>query len=295
MKPSPAGNIPRRTRGGRAVSIVGGFTLIELLVAAVVFLILAILIAQLISSATLITGLSNKKQSADAQARTILARMALDFGKMLKRSDVDYELTKQPGNDRMAFLAEVAGYYPPTASPSPLSVVAYRLTSTNSGFEGFQRYGKGLSWLTDASGEAAPVFHQKIATFSPEAVSSGASDEFEEIGPGVIRFETIYLLKNGKLSETPWDANAGHGTVDGLKDVAAIGVVLAVIDPTLIGRLTPDEIRALAAKLADFSSASMPAMGDLERSWQQTADADGVTRKSGGAVRIHARYFPLNP
>jgi len=271
-----------------------GFSLIELLTAAVVFVILGVLIAQLLSSATLITGLSNKKQVADAQARTIFSRMALDFGRMLKRSDMEYYLQRQPGDDRLAFLSEVSGYYPSTATPGTLSVVSYRMGSSPGEYKGLERYGKGLSWLTDASGETPAVFRSAIGTFAPEAVGSAVSSEYEEIGPGVIRLEYFYLLKNGLLSEVPWDVSAGHSQVDGFKDVAAICVVIAVIDPSVIGRITPAEIQALAAKLPDFTAASMPTLRDVEKSWQQAVDGDDFTRKSGGAVRIHARCFPLN-
>jgi hypothetical protein len=270
-----------------------GFSLVELLTAAVVFVILGILIAQLLSSATLATGLSNKKQVADAQARMIFSRLAFDFGRMLKRPDVRYYLEKEAGDDRMAFVAEVSGYYPSTATPGTLSVVSYRMGEAPDEYKGLERYGKGLSWLADTSGETPAVYHQDIGTFCPEAVSTTASTEYEEIGPGVIRFEYFYVLKNGQLSEVPWDASAGHTKVDGFKDVAAVCVAMAVIDPSVIGRVTAGEIRALAAKFPDFTVSTMLSPGDLERTWQEVVDSDDFTKKSGGAVRIHARCFPL--
>jgi type II secretory pathway pseudopilin PulG len=278
----------------RRYSRAAGFTLIELLTAAVVFVILGVLIAQLLSSATLITGLSNKKQVADAQARMIFSRMALDFGRMLKRSDVEYYLQRQSGNDRLAFLSEVSGYYPSTATPGTLSVVSYRMGQTPGEFKGLERYGKGLSWLADASGETPAIYRNAISTFAPDAVGSAASSEYEEIGPGVIRFEYFYLLKNGQLSEVPWDVSAGHSNVNGFKDVTAICVVMAVIDPSVIGRVTPSDVQALAAKLPDFSASTMPTLRGVEKAWQEVIDSDDFTRKSGGAVRVHARCFPLN-
>lgn len=279
---------------GRHRHQAAGFSLIELLTAAVVFAILGMLIAQLLSSATLITGLSNKKQVADAQARMIFSRMALDFGRMLKRPDVEYYLQRQNGNDRMAFLSEVSGYYPSTATPGTLSVVSYRIGTAPGEFKGLERYGKGLSWLADASGETPAVYRHGIGTFAPDAVSTAASTDYEGIGPGVIRFEYFYLLKNGQLSEVPWDASASHTKVDGFRDVAAICVVMAVIDPSVIGRVTAGDVEALAAKLPDFTTGAMPSLREVERIWQQAVDNDDFTRKSGGAVRIHARCFPLN-
>ena len=74
---------------------------------------------------------------ADSQARQLLDRMAVDFAQMVKRSDVDYYVKSsaasplrhvlQPGNDQIAFYSAVPGYYPPTGSQSPVSLVAYRV------------------------------------------------------------------------------------------------------------------------------------------------------------------------
>ena len=264
-----------------------------MLTAGVVFVVLGVLIAQLLSSATLVTGLSNKKQEADAQGRHIFGRMALDFGKMLKRPDVKYHLQKQTGNDRLAFLAEVAGYYPSSATPGALSVVSYRMDEGAGDFKGLERFSQGLSWQQDSTGLAPAIFHREISALSPDAVSTARLDDYEEIGPGVLRFEYFYLLKNGTLSENPWDASAGHSAADGFQDVSAICVVLAVVDSAVIGRVTPGEMRTLAGKLEDFSP-TMQSLGDLERSWQQTINSDSFSQKSGGSVRILSRCFPLN-
>lgn len=269
------------------------FSLIELLAAAVVFVILGLIIAQLLSSATKLTGLSNKKQEADVQARLIFSRMALDFARMLKRPDVEYFLPRQAGNDRMAFLSEVTGYYPPAASPGAVSVVAYRLGESTTEFKGMERLSKGLSWINDATGEAPVVFHEDIGTIFPPAVGTAAASEYEEIGPGVVRLEYFYVLKNGKLSENPWDADQGHSAVEGFRDVAAICVAIAVVDPAVFSRIAPPEVLALAAKLPDFSASSMQTMGDLEKAWQAAVNQDSFSRKSGGTVRIHTRCFSL--
>jgi hypothetical protein len=278
-----------RRKGDRS-----GFSLIELLTAAVVFVVLGVLIAQLLASATQLTGMSNKKQVADAQARMIFSRMALDFGKMLKRPDVEYHLHKPAGNDRLAFLSEVSGYYPAAADPGTVSVVSYRMGGSAGEFKGLERLGKGLAWMADASGQPPVIFHRELGAFCPEALSSAESSEYEDIGPGVIRLEYFYILKNGQLSEVPWDASAGHTEVAGFRDVSALCVVMAVIDPGVMSRMTDAEVLDLAAKLPDFSTSATPAPGDLEKAWQEVVDADTFSQKSGGAVRIHARCFPLD-
>ena len=278
----------RRRRSG-----VQAFSLIELITAAVVFLLLGVIIAQLLSSTTKLTGLSNKKQEADVQARLVFSRMALDFAKMLKRPDVGYYLLRQPGNDRMAFLSEVTGYYPSAANPGALSVVAYRLGESATEFKGLERLSKGLSWIGDATGESPAVFHQDIGTIFPAAVGTTAAPEYEEIGPGVFRLEYFYVLKNGRLSEDPWDVDQGHSAVEGFRDVESVCVAIAVVDPAVFSRVTPAEMRALAAKLPDFSATDMPTMGELEKAWQAAVNQESFSQKSGGTVRIHTRCFSL--
>src|SRR5437879_8240199 len=79
----------------------------------------------------------------------------------------------------------------------------------------------------------------------PSAVSSSAIDSsYEVIGPQVFRFEYYYLLKgqvvngttyNPIFTDTPWDTNPNlvplHTNVSGMRDVAAVVVDIAVIDP----------------------------------------------------------------
>lgn len=283
---SPAGK--RRSKASPA-----GFTLIELLTAGVVFIILGVILVQLLNSTTTITGISNKKQAADAQTRMIFSRMALDFSKMLKRSDIEYFFLKQNGNDRLAFIGEVTGYYSASAQPGALSVVSYRMGNSPDSHQGLERFSRGLSWLSDASGEPAPVFRRAISEFCAEAISDAASSHYEELGPGVIRFEYFFILKSGALSAVPWDTGAGHIKEDGLRDVASICVVLAVVDPSIFSNVSPAEVHALTEKLKDFSP-SMQNPGELETSWQQVTDKDVITQKAGTSVRVHSRCFPLD-
>src|SRR5437764_7824862 len=126
------------------------FSLIELLVAVAVVAIMIVLLTGLMNNATAIARTGNKHIDTDTQARAVLDRMAIDFAKMLKRTDVDYYLKglasykahgnghgwgagkvgkDQLGSDQIAFFSQVPGYYPATASQSPLSLVAYRVNN----------------------------------------------------------------------------------------------------------------------------------------------------------------------
>src|SRR5438132_2334685 len=139
------------------------FTLAELLVSIAVVTLLVLMLTQLINSAAPIARAANKHIDTDAQARVVLDRMAVDFAKMLKRSDVDYYIkgptnytghgnghgygkkvqTGQQGSDQIAFFSQVPGYYPSSGSQSPFSLVAYRVNTTTYQME---RMGIGLLW-----------------------------------------------------------------------------------------------------------------------------------------------------
>ena len=71
---------------------IAAFTLAELLVTVAVLVLLVLLFTQLLNSLATITTLGHKQMDADAQARQLLDRMAIDFAQMVKRSDVDYYL-----------------------------------------------------------------------------------------------------------------------------------------------------------------------------------------------------------
>src|SRR5437879_10064965 len=72
------------------------FTLVEMLISIVVLALLILLVTQVVNTAATVVRPANKHIDTDTQARTVLDRMALDFGKMLKRTDIDYVI-KQPG------------------------------------------------------------------------------------------------------------------------------------------------------------------------------------------------------
>src|SRR6266581_7002321 len=149
----------------------GGFTLAELLVSVFVLVLLIFMFTQLMTSATAITRNDHKHVDTDTQARATLDRMALDFAQMLKRTDVDYYVKQRSGykghgnghgwgqgkngdkgSDQIAFFSHVPGYYPSGSTgeqQSPISLVAYRVTESNSNDPAYGRLvrmAKGLLW-----------------------------------------------------------------------------------------------------------------------------------------------------
>jgi len=219
------------------------FTLVEITVSMGVLLVLVVMIALLFNSATTITTQGNKHMDADAQVRTIFERMAIDFGQMLKRSDVDY-FFKDPNNpqtgagvganDQLAFYSEVPGYYPAGGAQSPVSLVAYRVNgnSNSAYYNQLQRLGYGLVWsgVTVSGTTATPMIYSAASTTAlpntislnwPSAVNRASysanyeDSNYEAAGPQVFRMEYYYVIRSQTLSNgtvlsstmsaTPWD------------------------------------------------------------------------------------------
>ncbi|PYL72664.1 MAG: hypothetical protein DMF26_16015, partial [Verrucomicrobia bacterium] len=201
----------------------GGFTLAELVVSMGVLALLIVLASQFFNSAATVTTLGNKQMDADAQARQLLDRMAIDFAQLVKRTDVDLFAKGtvapnsvggpmngtggQTNNDRIAFFSAVPGYYPTGSYQSPLSLVTYRVNSdsTSSSYDKMERMGKGLLWNAATPTPPPIVFMPlKISDTWPAATSGTLTDaNYELIGPQVFRFEYCYLRTDGTLSITP--------------------------------------------------------------------------------------------
>src|SRR5262245_34080385 len=357
---------------------IGGFTLAELLVSIGVVVIITLIASQLMTSATAITRTGNKHFDTDTQARVVFDRMALDFGQMVKRTDVDYYI-KQPnkynghgnghgcgrgknndkGSDQIAFYSQVPGYYPAgsAAEQSPISLVAYRVNETNNAGDRYgrlERLAKGLRWNgvdnTTGNGATYPIVFAtgQIAggttgncpyngTTGPWAVKApgwaaaicndngpnSQDGDYEVLGPGVFRFEYYYLLKNGRVTDWPWD-RSDYPTQQtiytpvalGLSQLRSIAVSIAVINPesrALIQQAASantayGNILDLAAELPDFKNScgrgnSQKSIGDLESEWKgiietiaQTGLISGgklIPREAAKGIRVYNRYFDL--
>jgi hypothetical protein len=314
---------------------VDAFTIAEILVTMGVLALLILLFVQLLNSAATMTTLGHKQMDADSQARQVLDRMSLDVAQMVKRSDVDYYLKSsasapfrrvlQPGNDQIAFYSNVPGYYPTTGAQSPVSLVAYRVNSdsTTAAYNEMERMGKGLVWNAVSNTDTPMVFMPipvasqislgdlpiptptptptpvQFAPAWPAAGNMAADVSYEVAGPQVFRFEYYYLLKSGAFSEIPWDTSAGHYSVEGMQDVSAIVVDIAVIDPKSKVLLTDPQIATLSTAgdanfLADYTAGMTP--GQLRTQWQNKVNAiTTLPRPALAGIRFYERYLYLSP
>ena len=135
----------------------------------------------------------------------------------------------------------------------------------------------------------------------------------------MFRFEYYYLLKNGKLTDIPWntDARPNQQTLTypdkiGLTDVESITVGIAVIDSAgraLIDAASSSSLDDLASDMADFRTSpgrgvgGRKNIGDLEASWQtslltdiaagQTSNGFPLPPEAAKAIRIYSKTFDL--
>jgi hypothetical protein len=158
-----------------------------------------------------------------------------------------------------------------------------------------------------------------LSTMAQPAVDPSSTDTpstYETIGPGVFRFEYYYLLKNGNLTDIPWDATARPTQTTltnpasiGLVDVEAIAVAIAVIDSAGRALIPTASLFDLASDMADFKTApgrgvgGKKNIGDLEYSWNtsllndisagQTSTGSPLPPEAAKAIRIYSRTFDL--
>jgi hypothetical protein len=299
---------PRRAVASRE----GGFTLAELLVTMSVLVLLVFLLTQLLNSAATTMTLGHKRMDADSQARQLLDRMAIDFDQMLKRTDVSYYVkttgNTQAGNDQIAFFSAVPGYYSQAGYNSNASLVAYRVNadSTSASYNNLERMGKGFPLSGAYTTAPIPLLFRDGTTNTtiqgvwPAAASSTTADsDYETAGSQVFRFEYYYLLSSSpsfgtpnQLSAGPWSSTDTFSV--SVKDVAAIVVAIAVIDPKSKVLLSNSDVAALAGTLPDFTTDWVP--GQLLMQWQANLDLNtiGLPRPAISGIRLYERYFYLS-
>src|SRR5437879_4374966 len=198
-----------------------------------------------------------------------------------------------------------------------------------------ERMGKALAWNGVFLGTPIPNSSLMSILFLPQtigglqppgpppgnwpwAVSSNAIDSsYEVIGPQVFRFEYYYLLTNGKFSDIPWDRDGGHNKVNGMQDIAAILVDIAVIDPRSKVLVSDCQLAQLNGGplptgcsppaqypvLIDWGDTSCAGCPD-QTQWQQTpglllaqwraaidANSIGLPLPVISGIRVYERYF----
>jgi len=277
-----------------------------------VLTLLLLLVMQLINSTSILTGNSNKRMAADSQARLLLDRMAQDFGKIVKRADVDYFFQTNADNDQMAFYSETTGYYPSGVTgntpKSGVSLVGYRV---NSNFQ-LERLSKSLVWngVTSSTigagglttSDIAMVFLPKTLTASWPKIADGSDDNYQVIADQVFRLEFQFLLKSytdstggtqpATLSLVPWDIRRSHTAPNGLGDVSAIVVTLALLDTTSRKIVQESQYQGMISALPDAGGTT-----SALQAWTDSGylTASNIPPQAAAQIRLYQRYFYLSP
>jgi prepilin-type N-terminal cleavage/methylation domain-containing protein len=178
------------------------FTLVEMLVSIAVLVLIMTFIAQMMNSVSLSTTLSDKHLDADAQARLVFDRMAMDIASMPLNNNLEYLFAKQgmkasPGggaelNDKMFFFSNAPAFFsssnaelfPSDSAIDPKSDIALIGYCINTGSNNtgntsvtpppycLQRLSKGLTWDQAYPSQGAPG-GPMFLTFPP--LSSGSN------------------------------------------------------------------------------------------------------------------------
>ena len=143
----------------------------------------------------------------------------------------------------------------------------------------------------------------------PQAADPSVQDlDYEEVGPQVFRFEYYYVLKGqaavkqqATLSLVPWYAAApiSHTAVNGMRDVAGIGVLIAVLDPKSRVLVSKDQLATLAGQMEDApdpanGGTAFTSPGDIEQQWMSVVNSSALPRSASAAIRVYTRCFYLN-
>jgi hypothetical protein len=301
-----------------------GFTLAEMLVATVVLIVIVLFVTQLVNHAAVIVGQATKHMDTESNVRPFFDRLAVDIDKMVKRTDVSYYLKNQSSgggtdiNDRMAFFSSAPGYYNDNGLSynSKYSLVAYRVNAdpTSASFNKAERMAKGLQlnggYNTDQnSAPGLPLlfldttFTTTIDTYWPAATkaspdpnyySTDPYQKYELVGPQVFRFE-YYYLTSGSPPLVAYPAGWTTANNINIKDIAAIVVAVAAIDPQSRKLLSETNVGGIARALPKFTSGGP---GALLAQWQNALNTDATIKAlpqpALQGIRLYERYFYLN-
>jgi competence protein ComGC len=248
------------------------------------------------------------------------------------------------GSDQIAFFSQVPGYYPDgytAGQQSPISLIAYRVNESNAGNQAarygrLERMAKGLGWnarynnpnqnspypIVFLPQTIAGVGAPWTAAINNDNSNASRDNDYEVIGPGVFRFEYFYLLKNGRVTDWPWDRfdfpdqlTINNPLKLGLSQIEAIAVAIAVINPEareLVQAVSSNagygDILDVAAELPDFKNScgrgnGQRTVGSVEAQWKGVVESIAQTGhtpqgklipgEAAKGIRIYTRYFDL--
>lgn len=269
----------------------GGFTLVEVLVAVAVLAMLVLLVAQMVNGAMRITSGGRKLMDADDEARLAFEMMGADISRIAKFPGIEPSFSNNvAGNDSFYFFTTAPGYFSgPSAQRSDTTLVGYRITS-----HGLERYAKALAW--------------DDIDYSISSTAVLSDSNCHVIAPSVFRMEYALLMKPGSINGTNGansqavtnginsyskTNNAGQG----LRDVSAVVVAIAVLDPTSRKTVSPLAMETMAADIGHFpdfnTNGTYTNLPVAE--WTKNIPHININPAARSQIRIYQHIFPVSP
>lgn len=294
---------------GRRQRRAAGFTLLEILVAMLVLALITLSMATIFNNASTIVSQSNQSMGSLDAGEAVLGQIGLDISRMVLRDDIDYDFTKQTGNDRLSFYARTSGFTTAvattTTSPRPLSVIGYEMgvnpgnnTSPQLNYGGLQ-----IDWSPSPSAGATAFTLSALVSGTQSQYLSGGDlplpQSYTTLAPEVIRFEYCFVLKTDPNNNTPPQllvpqlpaSIAGVAPID---NIAGILVGLLVVDPTSRALFPANADVNLAGKFGDPTANNQ----DILSLWTKvltpaTLASVNIPMKAMPGIRVYQRYFPF--
>jgi prepilin-type N-terminal cleavage/methylation domain-containing protein len=243
------------------MKIARAFTLLEMLCATAVVSVVLVVTAQLVNSAGAWSGAARRMLIASAQTRATMDRLAGDLSARISLPGNNLEILKTPGgNDALQMFSDVRN----RSATARFSAVTYKVenpaAASGRNEPQLQRIVTPVEW------------NEEPQTLPGTAAAGGAADVFAE---GCFRLEVAFLLKSGDIRESsPPDPG----------EIAALIVTVAALDAATRAKCSAEELRDLAAALADAEDGRAP----LE-AWS----AANLTGPGGKEARFAQKIFPL--
>lgn len=247
-----------------------GFTLLEVLVASAILALVALIVVGLADSTARMTNLSQKRMSADGEARQALDRMSTDLRQAILREDLSEFIGKQAGNDEIIFHAQTDGY----GGNRGISKIAY-----DGDGQQLRRGATGTTWEN---------------TGAQLAFQSGAPPEVNEAdydiaASDVFRFELAFLMADGRIRAQVDRLSPTATTADEDK-VQAVIVGLAALDKKSREQLDSSVINSLPGVFGEAQDNQ-----ELLESWKNALEGSNLPEPAKNSIRLYQRFLYLDP
>jgi prepilin-type N-terminal cleavage/methylation domain-containing protein len=259
-----------------------GFTLIELMVAMAILAVVLLLSSEVTTSTRNSIRWSEKRLTADAEARRVFALLDRDLGALVVRPDAPLEFKAQTGNDQLVFLAARTGFDPAGgAAARELSWIEYAPQSDGLSWRGCLGFGFGDDdigkWSRD--GTAAPP---AIPAANRQVVSNA-----------VVRMEIELLVRDGstvKRTQAAADVQQVQAEPDLLEGVV---VTVAAVEPRSLRTLGDQGAGGIAGMLDDAGGGD-----DLLATWNRKLEQEAGNASPEAAVaratRVYQQTYLIN-